>query len=1321
MTSLNSIMTRVILGQKLAEKVNVAHTKIALVDRCGQESTDTNMLMIDDFQRYENGIAQFKADGKEGNYPLMHYGRNGLVETIVFAKECEYVREITDDFESVINCHVYCHTDSGYTPKMVESYTEDLLLFDMSKAYYSYQDSVVMRYVKDKTDGSPRKVEFNRILQLKPVFGDKHNLYYFFDQSTETWIRLDGFISKKSEYLDIAITKKNFKNGVLTEIQLDALIASKRFKKEEYVLFNASASSLRQDSALFTKCTGIDDLRGFIEAVLDRTSSGLYSYIRKDNSDGIMIKDAIKALARVPMNITDAIVVPGVVDAFCIFNGKYETIDPEDGKPVQFADGLKVIRKRLSETVYEYRFGNKMPKSLSKKIDGYTQQDRIGCQNKGLSMPFDDDAMNEHLNTIRSGLLSGGKTGRILLFKTHEMAEQSKNLVDDCDMIFSGHAYDDIEPDKDGYIVTDENKIKLLFDRVLIVSDMNANKYLRPLIDNQDVNLMSFPPAFTHDGKINLSNQFCTSILRFKEIISDNVEKHYEHAGGKEVLKQLFEEELDALLASVRQKAENLSFADLENFESYAESCIRKINPEASLSDPNSRNSTMVDLVSTVRGMINNLNIKVKGFNAVGIVDVGLLVYGIRLLNPGQMYSGNVQGTNDTECGVMRSPKISVMECVVLTDIGRKTMRKQIRDLIKKKELPRNAFRILWKILRNIKGRMVMLPSFCRTIVMLLGGSDFDGDTYAVICDGRIVEVIKGIHRCGIDYGSFKGSDEKVIIDPLLTSFGYASVNRLIRAYFETGNPKIGELAHMNLKIISLIESIQKGKLTDENLESDFLDRVWGDEDNPETLVFMPGKPEYTRFFNLNQRVILADAETIDTFVKYCNKHSVTKVSSLYELLGDLSIIMSSVTGRVIDAAKSGETVYIPFKESFKDFESGYWKGSVGMTDVDLKYVAETVDDSDKVVLSELITPGVHTITRGAEEVEIFVIDDMAHELKNECAKIAEEKLNKFLRELDKKLEELDKKELLTNIELVNIDKCHECIYNIAYINSGIMNNRKDIRNDVAPYITDTARLYTHGFTLEQRLGIALKLSQRPMKKNVEDESELNLGMTRFYTRFGAEIALLALEDRFKETGETNMLIKSKIYTTCDYFFEQDEKLHFEDGVAEINGGKALCDGVNGDYSVTIGDDGYAYIVADLKEYLEKSCEVKYKLAVNLIKNETYQSKLMNFVNDPSEKENFFVVSKVTKSGVFLYKISKTADEKGVRAYNKIGQIYVKNLNLDRNKDGELIDNQLHVLEDSTWNIDMVTSYINSSGTKYPVVCLSYDDNAPADIAKCVK
>ena len=477
LVSKNAVMTRDVMGKKLAAKENVAFTKIALVDRCGKESTNLELLKIDDSQRYAKEIAKWNAANKDGYYPLLVYGRNGIVETTVLASKSEYMREITDNYEAVSDQHVLVNTDSGYVLKFVENYTEDVLQLDMGNAFKGLGDSVVVRYVKDNDKAIPRKCEFNQILCLHDNHSDAHNLYYFYDSKIKKWIRIDGKVTGKSLALDIAITKKNFEHGVLTAAQVVYFSKVEKYSVDTYTVFNASPSSLRQDSCLFTKSTGLDsiqDIEDFMHLVYDRTTSGLFSYMEEKCAYEVLYIKAVKDVSRLSLNITDAFVYPQVVDAFCRFNSKYVTLAYEDNKPVEFADGLFLVNYELLNRIYLKKFGHVMPESLLKQNEGNISQMRIGCTIKGLALMLSLKSLGIHLETVRSGLLSLGNTGRIILIKNEEDEKKYRDSIQKYDMVFSGPAYNDIEPDEDGYVVTDEAKIKLLFDRVIVVGDMNG-------------------------------------------------------------------------------------------------------------------------------------------------------------------------------------------------------------------------------------------------------------------------------------------------------------------------------------------------------------------------------------------------------------------------------------------------------------------------------------------------------------------------------------------------------------------------------------------------------------------------------------------------------------------------------------------------------------------------------------------------------------------------------------------------------------------------------------------------------------------------------
>ena len=83
---------------------------------------------------------------------------------------------------------------------------------------------------------------------------------------------------------------------------------------------------------------------------------------------------------------------------------------------------------------------------------------------------------------------------------------------------------------------------------------------------------------------------------------------------------------------------------------------------------------------------------------------------------------------------------------------------------------------------------------------------------------------------------------------------------------------------------------------------------------------------------------VVADADAINSWIDYCTTRSIVNGKSLHALLTDITIANSSVMGRIIDAAKTGEKVYAPFIDLFKNVKCAYGKNHVGITDIKIDW-----------------------------------------------------------------------------------------------------------------------------------------------------------------------------------------------------------------------------------------------------------------------------------------------------------------------------------------------------------------------------------------------
>ena len=1284
------------VSAKLIEGSNIFIRKLSIASRSGRGEASELVRIAD---RLREG-----ADYKPSDV-LKAYGPDGTVDLVEPLKASEAIRKVTDNLASVTSRVVYQDTTSGYSASLIEGYCEDLLMVDGGSAtdvvFSGREPRAFIRFVAD----------YDKLIRLR-LKGQERDFYYLYSSDKEVFLRPEAV-----NFPDNSKDLCRLQYMSLSKNELTALLRSGFIEDYDVFMFlNASPSSMRQGTAIYIRLPKSvkkgDEYRWLYEK-LEAMTNGLFSAICRAYKDGAGYEKAVKLMSRLSLGLTDAVEYKDTIHSFCMVNSKYSF------NGVECFDGAFYMSIEVMRRIFAAKFGHEPSSEMLDAFLGDGMQGRINCQIKGEAQLLSKRAMACHLNTVRRSSL-GGEAHRIILIHDEEDAKSFK--MEKGDMIFSGPAFKDITCDA-GFEVTDEAKIAALFSSTDVVGDMNAYKFDRTITSAQSFNLMSMVLRKEENSTISISNQIGSTVFAYK-----NTKGAAPVCEGAELTVSLCRENL-AEIFKIKSEIDRLSFKDFSNFEGYSDTAISHINWYTYMADPHARATAAKQLLEKVNTKINCFNIEVSGFNAVAVIDPGLVIAGSPLLNKDEMFSGNVTNGSFKKVAVFRHPLVHRTEYSLLFDMDKNVLIKRAAYKLTNGEINQDEFECIVELLDHINGRMASMPTFDPNFPKLHGGSDNDGDAFSVITDSRLVKILSKFHaavpQIAIDYGSAKGRDETVIFSLTDTRHGTMSPRRAFCAFYDTGNLSIGQVARFNNNVVGLLDAIEMGWFTDDDFSSFKANLGELKEDSPleDRVFFNKGLQNYEGYFKarIQNGCVLIDAAQISMWRIYCSMHSVNNAATLKALLEDIALANSSVMGRIIDAAKTGEPVYAPFVERFSAIKSCYGKNRIGYTDIGIGYAGQDFTDitaigEDKFYITADIALGsvVYKPNDYAEQQNFYCVGDVARYVKRVCAVHFVKAANDWLRKLDLEIASRKAQGELTTMQLgETLDSSLSGLRNIARINSGIMGSRRDIINDITPYMSGAVRRITSGLSLEQRTLAAFSASFREKRDNTADEDSSKVPYTRFYRKLGAELGILALLDNERAGASKDILLSDRIYATTDYGFTDGEILDFRCGLAKLTRGYAICGKLEGSYKVKVYDSGAAYIEGSLLEYLAEKALRTDKFIANVAaitdtsgldndaKNRAMAQsirKIVEVVNTKGYQSEHYIFSRIYKGyGAFLLSMPKTGGNIEI-----IAKLSLERFNAEADKDG-----QYKAIDGTFWHIDNVTSYIDKSDKCYGIVCMS--------------
>ena len=422
--------------------------------------------------------------------------------------------------------------------------------------------------------------------------------------------------------------------------------------------------------------------------------------------------------------------------------------------------------------------------------------------------------------------------------------------------------------------------------------------------------------------------------------------------------------------------------------------------------------------------------------------------------------------------------------------------------------------------------------------------------------------------------------------------------------FTNSGNLDVGIAVVLMLAYVGVFGSILNGSLNDENFE-EFCATIWAYDrttgkmrdgltpQESDLIMFNCPKAYRTNKTPYSERVF-SDAsvtitgepeaeeqgiQSVRTWYNMCKGKYIENVEQLRFFIQDLICVMSSVIGRVIDAAKSGEPVFCPFTEFGSALRSCYAKGKVGCNAVALILNKET--NTVEVIKAEagIFQP----VDENGEKqgFPLWVCGDDSLLVKNETAEIAQAEMQKILAAIDKIQESGNTVTIVSSP--VAVAELSILAKNYSFFNA----SNKEMIKLMKPYYASAARNMVWAdmcFRNVKPDNISTFGKEILTLSRIASVKEDGSDSSAFYTILGPELALEAMDYRQSPIP----LVSTKVYTVNDYIFKTGDELTFKDGVGDVDGVRVYAeDEITGAFTVDCRN-GKPYVDIDVEDYLQE-------------------------------------------------------------------------------------------------------------------------------------
>ena len=788
-----------------------------------------------------------------------------------------------------------------------------------------------------------------------------------FNQKTE--VTVDA--SRVDDWKRIPMDR--IKEQIKQEQKLEA--EGKTFDRKilHYESFFQSPSMTRQKTLLMVNTT--DKTREALVAMVDKASCGAFSIMQEAYKDQeLSAEKAIKKIGRLSLMMTGSTPF-GTIENFMFFYGELSAYDSvfHDGQAYHIAEalsraflekGLNVSPIECLKFVNQARFG---------AVKGYNLETFLWIVEL----------------MIRRILEKGIADGVIVMPKTRESAVELEKNQDgrfnkwlvmitnqvDKPVVFKTFA---------------ELKASGLLDKLDYFGDSTNVKCMFDFSQKLEYCLMDFPVR--PKGHALSSRQVCNVAQTHPEFLPTFIDL------GKATVDRILEDDMaDTDLTtddSEYDEGDNVN-EDISQ-KDYSVDLLSKLIPGIDKMDNNIRRSRYRGTCNSINKMANRFNFRVEGANFKIVGDLAGW-FGARLIQPGEVFANGYPTANILEAVAFRHPLCGEGEHMVVHFVTKEELFKRIDVLVDEKDNPldedyKKALRVMIKYLAP---GVCMIPSTYDFVAAYFSGADFDGDSITVIWEKTVVEMFKTQPQYYVKFGGHNAAKEKF-------RFGYDLIPGAFRYQYGIGggtvNASIGMLAGYNVTVLGLLVGVMLGKISPifvRNLfrkdEADFVDKEI--------------KGNYRRLYKGNVDFTGKEATFVSEFMNAVAKAGNSE-QEVIDILRDLNVIISKCMNDIIDAAKTGDKVLVPYMDTIrKRVRAGsvatadYGKielmpgSKLALKPLQLTVTGRNGELSEKHTMKKWF-PGC-AVCQDAEGVYVF--EDTLTTLRNEILSYAYGKLNEEL------------------------------------------------------------------------------------------------------------------------------------------------------------------------------------------------------------------------------------------------------------------------------------------------------------------------------------
>ena len=698
------------------------------------------------------------------------------------------------------------------------------------------------------------------------------------------------FKNKNGKYQSLSgwVTDMN-KPGVM-DAWLKAGIA------RHFVYFIDSPSGYRQGSMPMIYVPYEAEIEHYIEA--DQTYCGFMDYMEEilnvatgymynvekiaNNGETMRIDKGIKLVGRQSLGVTPSTLL-GHVRNLCVFIGKFG-----------FSNGNGYVALQKIQELFEKKFGYPLPELEAYKFGG---QHRINSFIKGHNQIVDREMI---LMLISYLVKTGVIKGTIVLKHTFEDSLKFTKIMND--------------PKYEGYLVVFGDMLEV--DYFGDLDDVKCSTdFSRPL----ELRLMDI----SHDPKgfIPLSKQGIVQM----QLTGNHFVDMYKTVGPASIERAFNHVEFDDVDDHVEEQLVTQTDA---GSDAYNVSIIQNLCPQAINFDEQIKRIAVSSVVDTINNRFNRCNLTVAGQYLKIVPDFGGF-FGEGLLAADEFYAPawNFKREEGDDTGfdavIIRYPLVDFGAFIK----GRAVSREELISRIHRLPLEAHYIKAMLAIMKSITNSMVMIASTVEGVTDKLSGGDFDGDGVCLQADLAVKKVYVHLNSYSNNFGGSQPGNVYVAFNYDLgpTSFLYAwalddeNEDRV-------PNPAIGVVAGYNVTVSSMLALLLTGELTPEQIFHFFKDQ-WSEDDkgNPIIIPAEPGELEYHRLFTVDGSDSLGVDVTFEgretTYVHEFEKAlwlSDWSFVSCVRMLWDLNAVLSKSMNDVIDAAKNGAQVEVPFLDQIR-------------------------------------------------------------------------------------------------------------------------------------------------------------------------------------------------------------------------------------------------------------------------------------------------------------------------------------------------------------------------------------------------------------------